>query len=138
MKRYYLSNLVGDGSEDNPFRPRVADYGVAWAGSIPTDENPASPTYGRPIYGDCLVIVDTVDHNVLRQDSAIDALPDFPLDGKVSGINAAAKNAMNAALERRGFSTLSLIGVDGYRDTLQAIGRQRDPAFNIDKFDVLG
>lgn len=137
MKRYYLCDLIGDGSDDNPFRPAVADLGVSWAGSIVTDDNPNSPTWGRPVYGDCLVIVNTDDHAKLRNVQGIDPMPDFPRDGKASGINVTARNAMNLALQRRGFSTLNLNGVDGYGDMLQAIGRQRDPAFDIDKFDVV-
>lgn len=129
-KRYYISKIVGDGTDGNEFRPRVADYGVSWVGSIPTGED------GRPLYDSCLCIVNTDDHSVLRRDVDIDALPDFPLDGKLSAIQTGTKNAMLAALAARGYDTTSLGNADGYRDVLQSIGLQRDPNFNLDRFDI--
>jgi hypothetical protein len=135
-KRYYVSKILGDGSEENPYRPAVADHGVNWSGSIATDENEASPNYGKPLFADCLVIVATSNHAKLRNDPNISALPDFALDGKVSSINTVTKNAMIAALKKRGFSTSDVANTDGFRELLQSIGRQRDPKFNVDNFDV--
>lgn len=34
MKRYYISTIIGSGSEADPYRPKVADF--SWA--VPTDE----------------------------------------------------------------------------------------------------
>lgn len=130
VKRYYVSNIIGNGTDEDPFRPKVADYGVSWVGSIPTDAN------GIPVYADCLTVVNAEDHSALRKDAAIDAMPDFPLDGKVSAIQTSTKNAMMTALAVRGFDTSNLGNADGYRDVIQAIGQQRDPLFNVDKFDV--
>lgn len=130
MKRYYVCDLIGDGSEENPFRPAVADFPVSWAGSIVTGDD------GRPVHGDCLVIVNTEDHSTLRNAARVTPLPDFPLDGKVSAIQNGTKNAMLSALTARGFDTTAIGNADGYRDALIEIGRQRDPAFNVDKFDV--
>lgn len=137
-KRYYVSKIVGDGSEENPFRPKVADHGVNWVGSIITDENPESPNYGKPVHTSCFVLVNTINHAVLRGDPDIDDMPDFPLDGKVSSINTATKNAMITALQKRGFDTSAISSTEGYRETLQTVARQRDPNFNIDNFDVEG
>lgn len=130
-KRYYISKIVGTGSEVDPFRPKVADYGVSWAGSIESN-----PITGKPVYPDCMVIVATVNHGVLMADPVIDAMPDFPLDGKLSAINTGTKTAMLNALTARGFDVTGLGNTDGYRDVLQKIGLQRSPAFNIDNFDV--
>lgn len=135
-KRFYVTKIRGDGTEDNPYRPAVADHGVNWSGSIVTDNDESSPNYGKPLYADCLVVVATDKHSTLRADPDIDALPDYPLDGKVSSINTATKNAMIAALQRRGFRTDDVSNTDGFRDLVQSIGRQRDPAFNVDNFDV--
>ena len=132
-KRYYLSSIIGDGSMDNPFRPAVADYeaaGVSWAGAIETDPS------GRPIHADCLVIVNTEDHSVLRRDARIYPMPDFALDGKISAINNVVKTAMTNALKRRGFDTSGLTNTDGYREALQQIGQQRSGSFDLDKLDV--
>lgn len=130
-KRYYISNIVGTGSEFDPFRPRIADYGVSWVGSVPTD-----PVTGRPLNTDCVVIVATANHAVLRGDAAIDAMPDFPLDGKVAAITNTTKTAMLNMLSARGFDITGLGNTDGYREVIQKIGLQRSPGFNVDSFDV--
>lgn len=129
-KRYYLCDVIGDGTEDNPFRPAVADYGVNWSGSIPTGED------GRPTTTWALVIVGAKDHAQLRKDARLDALPDFPLDGKVSAVNTASRNALTAAMSKRGVPTSGLQLADGYRDAIRQIGKSLDPAFDENKFDV--
>lgn len=131
-KRYYISKIVGTGDEFDPFRPKIADYGVAWVGSIESD-----PVTGRPIHPDCVVLVATANHAMLKGDPDIDAMPNFPLDGKLSAITNATKTAMYDALTARGFDTSGLVNTDGYRDVLQKIGLQRSPAFDIDNFDVV-
>lgn len=130
MKRYYVCDIIGDGTDENPFRPAVADFPVSWVGSIQTGDD------GRPVHSDALVIVSTDDHARLRNAAGITPLPDFPLDGKVSAIQNGTKNAMIAALAARGFDTSAIGASDGYRDAIIEIGRQRDPSFNVDKFDV--
>lgn len=130
-KRYYLCDIIGTGSDMDPYRPVVADYGVAWVGVIESN-----PETGAPIHADTLVLVETDNHAKLRADSRIDALSDFVLDGKMNAINSAARTAMSAALSRRKFSASSINNADGYREALQQIGRQRSPQFNIDAFDV--
>ena len=130
-KRYYLSDIIGTGDEFDPYRPAIADHGVAWVGTIESD-----PQTGAPLYANTLVLVETDNHAKLRADNRIDALPDFVLDGKMTAINTAARNGMLKALTRRGFVTSAINNADGYRDALQQIGRQRSPSFNIDAFDV--
>ena len=132
-KRYYISKIVGDGSEYDSYRPKVADYNVAWVGSIESD-----PETGKPIHTECMVLVDAVDHGVLKRDVDIDEMPDFPLDGKVSAITTATKSKMFSVLNGRKFDTSGLTGTDGYREVLQKIGSQRSAGFDIDNFDVVG
>lgn len=129
-KRYYVSDLIGDGTDENPFRPLIDSFGVPWVASIQTDAN------GFPVFADALVLVNTPNHAVLRNQPGITPLPDFPLDGKISAIQTGTKNAMLAALADRKFDTTSIGNADGYRDAIQAIGRQRDPVFDVDRFDI--
>lgn len=129
-KRYYISKIVGTGDEFDPYRPKIADYRVKWEGDMIADAS------GVPLYPDCMVVVATLDHAILRGDADIDAMPDFPLDGKLSAITTGTKTAMFDALTRRGFDTSGLTNVDGFRDALQKIGLQRNPNFNIDRFDI--
>lgn len=129
-KRYYISDIIGTGGEFDPYRPAIADLGVSWVGSIESGPD------GRPLYTDCVVLVNTVNHAALRVDSRIDPLPEFPLDGRLSAINTTSKSEMDTALTRRGFNLSGVNSSDGYRDVLQTIGKQRSAAFDIDKFDV--
>lgn len=131
MKRYYLSPIIGTGAEDDPFRPKIADYGVRWVGSIPSD-----PTTGRPLFTFALALVAAANHASILADQAIDALPDFPLDGKVSAINTGTKNRMVAALQARGIYTAFIGNSDGYRDVIRGIGKALDPDFDENHFDV--
>jgi hypothetical protein len=130
MKAYYVSKIIGTGTEDDPYRPKVADHGVSWAGSI------LSRPDGKPLHPDCLVVVEAVNHAPLRADPDIDAMPDASLDLKVSSINTATKNGMINKLRKRGFATQFIDSTDGYRDVIHGIGRQRDPDFDVANFDV--
>lgn len=130
-KRYYISKIVGDGlTQATSYRPKIADYGVSWTGSIETDAN------GKPIHTHVLVMVATKNHSVIRNDVDIEELPDFPLDGKVNAIQTIAKTKMFSTLTAKGFNVTGLDNKDGYRDVLQAVGEQRQTGFNIDNFDV--
>ena len=131
-KRYYLSPIIGTGDENNPYRPKVADYDVRWAGVIPSD-----PLTGAPLHPWCLVLVATQNHGQLTADQTINALPDFPLDGKVSAIQTSVKNTMLAKLQARGIDTSFINGTDGYREVIRGIGRTIEPAFDENNFDVV-
>ena len=101
-KRYYLADIIGDGTETNPYRPAVADHGVAWVGMIDSD-----PETGAPLHPNTLVVVETENHAKLRADTRIAPLPDFALDGKLTAINTAARNGMLTALTKRGLTFAS-------------------------------
>ena len=124
--------MVGTGDEFDPYRPKVADYGVDWVGTIPTH-----PDTGKPVFTWTLVLVNTVNHGKLLADNSIDAMPDFPLDGKVSAINTATKNAMISKLQARGIDTAFVSNADGYRDVIRGIGQKLEPSFNENNFDVM-
>lgn len=130
MKRYYISPIIGDGTEFNPYRAKIADYGVATVSVIASD-----PT-GKPLLSYALALVSATNHGRILADAAIDALPDFPLDGKVSAINTATKNAMIAKLQARGIDTSFIGNADGYRDVIRGIGQAIEPAFNENNFDL--
>ena len=130
-KRYYISPIVGTGDEFDPFRPKVADYGVPWAGSIPSD-----PKTGHPTSEWALVVVNAKNHSALLADGAIDALPDFPLDGKVSSVHTVTKNAMINKMKKRGIKTSFIAGTDGYREVIRGVGRLLDEQFDENNFDV--
>lgn len=136
-KRYYLCNIIGDGTDSMPtattgaFRPSIADLGVSWVGTIPSD-----PITGRPLYSWALVLVNTDNHARVIETPGVDALPDFPLDGKVNAINNVTRTKMDAALNRRGINPAFVSNSDGYRDVIRGIGKTLEASFDENNFDV--
>ena len=63
--RYYLSPIIGDGTEENPYRPKVAEYGLPWTASIASKED------GHPAQMVTVVEVITADHSVLLADNEL-------------------------------------------------------------------
>ena len=124
-KRYYLCDVLGDGSEDNQFRPAVDELGVNYSAVI---------NEGRM---QALVIVDTTNHARLLADQRINAMPDFPLDGKINALRNESSAKMNNDATRRGYSA-SWSNSAGYRDVLRSIGRELDLNFDEDNFGVSG
>lgn len=62
MRRYYLAPVIGAGTEDDPYRPKVALYPVAWTAQI------ASGAEGRPLQSQAIVEVDADDFAALDAD----------------------------------------------------------------------
>ncbi len=131
-KRYYLCDIVGDGTDENPFRPAVANLpGVAWSGEIPTGPD------GRPLFGWCLVIVGTKNHAEVRKLTGVDACPDFPLDGKLAGINQITLQAFKNRMTARGLNYDGMVlSSDGYRELVDKIGKRLNPLFDVNRLDV--
>ena len=137
MKRFYVSKIklvTIDGEES--WVSKISLLGVQWSGAIPTVMDETDPRYGQPLYDSHLVAVDAKDHVRLREDPELIALPDHSLDDKVSGLTTAAKNKMITDLNTWGFDTSHVSTTEGYRETLQDIGHQRDPDFQIDRLDT--
>lgn len=125
MKRYYLSPVIGSGSETDAYRPKIADYGVTWQGTIPTDST------GRPTFPWTLVLVDAADHAALVADAALTPLLDYPLGRTVAGLAPAEKARLRAALTARGVSTTVVANASSYADVILRIGRALEPTFRV-------
>lgn len=123
-KRYYLCDVIGDGSAESPFRPVIADHGVNYVGEIDAYKTKA------------FVLVNAVNHTSLINIAGVDALPNFPLDAKINAMQSQAKNGLINAMDRRGFATGLISSADGYRDVIRGIGRELNPNFDENNFDV--
>ena len=129
-KRFYLCDIIGDGDEFNPYRAAIADSKVAHVAVIPSD-----PDTGAPLFSWALVRVAAKNHSALA--TVCDPLPDFPMDGKVSGINTATKATMKARVrDRTGASAAWIDGTDGYREVIRTLGQILEPGFSENNFDV--
>ena len=129
-KRYYICDILGDGSSDNPYRPAVADMGVNHVAAFPP--NNASGGYDRMT---CLVLVNAANLARLNADPRTRPMPEFPLDGKLNAIQTPAVSAMESMLAERGF-TKTWANSDGYRSVIRSVGKQLDDNFHEDNFDV--
>lgn len=130
-KRYYLCDVVGNGTPGNPFRPAVAHLGVNHVALIPAD-----PATGRPLARWCLVMVATDEHAPVQSLAGVDALPDVALDKQWGSVDKGKSDDARAALARRGAAMPGVGPGDGYRMFVRGIGRQLQPDFSEDHFDV--
>lgn len=130
-KRYYLSDIIGTGTEEDPYRVAAGDFsGIRIAADIPTGPD------GRPLHTQALCLVASKDHARIRDAVGVDALPDFPLDGKVNAIGVATLAVTKAMLRRRNLPDAIVDGKDGYRELIRAVGREFKADFDENTFDV--
>jgi hypothetical protein len=137
MKRYAICDIIGTGTELDPYRPAIENVGERnYVSLIPTENDPQSPNYGKPKGTKCLVRLAT--NNVARLVGAtgVDLLPDFALDAKVSAMHTPTRVLMRAMLQRRGLNPGWLDNADGFRDVVRNIGQALEPAFDENFFDV--
>ena len=122
MSRYYLSPIIGTGTEADPYRPKIADYGVSWAGVI------QSNTAGHPAKAWCLVLVEATDHAKLLADTDLDALPALSIDVQLADAPKRTRDDLAASLTK--------IAVDApaaktLAEVVDAVGRTLDPSFRV-------
>lgn len=71
MRRFYTCPIIGSGTEENPYRPAIADDGIEWAAEIPTDRN------GKPIAARCVVMADEKDDAVVMKRVTVERAADL-------------------------------------------------------------
>ncbi len=145
-KRYYLSSIVGTGTIDDAFRAKLGDLCKqqtdAGNKSLCAQFIGTDPTTGHPLKPWALCIVGSLNHQPFIGVTGIDALPDYPLDGKVAAIQRNKLLALIAALNARGVDVTQFltnpdgsIKADGFRDAIRGMGQQLNTAFSEDNFD---
>lgn len=128
--RYYLCDVVGDGTEDNPYRAALEDEpGIDGIATVI-----ASGPDGRPVYPYALCVVESDDHQRLRNRKNVDVLPEVSLDNRMSAVSQVARARLDNAISRRNIPTTGLQVAEGYRDVIRLLGRRLDPAFDPDAF----
>jgi hypothetical protein len=110
--RWYLSDIIGSGAEDDPFRVALADQkGVEYASAIETDN------YGRPTGVIALCVVTKADHVALVADNRNTALPDAA-DGDTS---KDVLDAVASAASVKGMSVSATAGAKSFGAALRKI-----------------
>ena len=122
MSRYYLSPIIGTGTESDPYRPKIADYGVSWAGVIPSD------AAGHPVKTWCLVLVEAADHAKLLADLDIDPLPNLPLDMPLTVMSSGGRDLLSAGLVK---IAVAVPEAKTMAEVVDAVGRALDPSFRV-------
>lgn len=146
MKRYYICDIIGTGTEMDPYRPAISreieaarvtnpTFDASYSVVIPTHPE-GHPQAGHPKFPHALAIVEANNHAIFSGKQDIDSLPDVALDSKVSSMHTPTKNAMIARLNARGLRGADVDNADGYREVIRGIGKALDPAFHEDSFDA--
>lgn len=131
-KRFYISKIIGTGEETDPYRPKVADYGVPWVGVISSNED------GTPKYSFAFVVVRTQDHTALLADQQIKGMPELSLDAQISSLPSNVRQQMLQFVTDEGIDTSGLNGSSTMRQVLRRIGQHLVASFNENRFDVKG
>jgi len=131
-RRYYVCKIIGDGTETNPYRPKVADYPVSWV--VVLGSNPD----GSPKKAWALVLVNTVNHDPLLADNQIFGMPDATLDSTWGALNTPTRNQVTSALQAEGIDTSWIKNATLIREIIRYIGREQEPDFSENNFDVAG
>ena len=127
-KRYYLCNVLGDGSRVNPYRPAVSDTaGVSYVVAI-----------NAPAFTSCLVMINTSNQTPFSEGNAqFLPLPELSLDSRWNTYGTAGqRSALMDAIQARGLSTSGMAGTDPYRELIRALGKQLNPVFHEGSFDA--
>lgn len=130
MKRYFLSPIIGTGTFGDDYRPKISDHGVSHVSVIPTGPD------GQPTSDWALCLVEAVNFAPLLTDPALRALPDFPLDVRLSAMSTTARTAAESAVTHFGVAVETLNFNSGYRELVRSIGRTLEPLFDENNFDV--
>lgn len=130
MRRFYISPIIGNGTETNPYRASAADKGKSYLSIIPTGAD------GIPLFRWALCVVNTTDHTPLTGDATIEALPDISLDSQLSVLPTNVRNNLVNKLTQRGVDMTGISASSTFSDVLNRIGRTLDSLFRLDRFDA--
>ncbi len=123
--RYYLSPIVGSGTNDDPLRARVAAYDASVVSLMPSN-----PTTGSPRSSWTLSVVGAASHAWLQADPQLAALPDLPLDTHLADVDARTLASLRAALARFQIDRAVLDSAYTYRDLLVGLARTLEPSYD--------
>lgn len=113
MKRYYLTEIIGDGNPDNgnDFRSPLSDYPVTMQCDMPWDD-----ARNVPLNAWVLAEVKAGDLSLFADDTRIMPLPDVPLETTYYMMAQNQRDALNAELGRWGILVTPI-----FSDTFGAI-----------------
>ena len=117
MHRFYLSTIVGSGTEEDPYRPRIADLTGQWHATLPSDAT------GKPASTWCLVQAGDVP-----DDPDVTPLVASSFERGVDGLAAAEQARLKSELDKVG---VAFTKADTLADVIERTGRKLEPTFFI-------
>ena len=127
--RVYLSPIVGTGTSDDAYRPKIADYGVPWVSVI------ASQSSGHPKFNWAVVLVSTESFTTLDADTSLDGFPNLPVDTLISSLTNAVRQRIQSGMTAKGIPLLVTDYVT-VRELVEAIGKIHNPQFSLAALSV--
>jgi hypothetical protein len=139
--RYYICPIIGDGSDENWYRPTISDVArqnkirIGYDVEIRMVRQEVGAT---PASNWALVMVNATgeEHGILEADSDIFQLPDLSPTDKMSAVSLAEKNALNTKLQALGMDDVNVN--DTYRTFIKSLGVEcmqvSEEQYNVDAF----
>ena len=131
--RYYLSPIIGTGTEQDPFRPAIGDFPNATHKTFAFGYAAIVPSY---VPSWTFVLVASTNHNPLIHQPDFGPLPDIPLETSVQDMQASDREMIQETLSRFELDPAILDAAATYLDVIQAIVVAVDP--NLPNFDPSG
>jgi hypothetical protein len=133
MAIYYITPIIGTGTKSDPFRTKIAQYGVSQVTVIPTGSD------GRPLFTWALVLVATGQvTTAIDADATIDKLPITSLDQTIGSLTNQQRNTFQQLGTKYSVPAVAgLTNANTCRDALIAFGKRLDPNFDPNQFSVI-
>ena len=141
MIRWVICPIWGTGEDGDEYRAAVSSVSNTNSSAlIPTFSS--GPRIGEPKFRFCLALVASPNMIAVGAVQATYIFPDYPLDGRMDGMEADARLGLSqspAAYDLDGAGMhldTTHVDADAYRDVIDRIGRQIDPAFSSSRMGV--
>lgn len=128
MIRFYLTPIVGSGTETDPYRAKAE--GFAHVCLVPTN-----PETGIPLFNWGLMVVRGDDLTTLDADSELEGFP-INLNSTIGDLSTAARNRIRNKLQTLGFDTTQFTNATTIRAVLTVVGERLFPGFDISKLNA--
>lgn len=123
MIRYYISDLIGNGSDEDSFRSLAGEYSLHVSGNVPV-----SLSTGMPTQDWMLVTVYDLDQSALVSVVGVDPLPTCPLETLMTDMTAADMAMIDTAMAAHNIVKPHMALALTYGDALAVIGEIKHTA----------
>lgn len=127
-KRYYISDVIGDGSMDSPYRAKIQDGVINGIQSVITGKPD-----GSPLFSWVLCIVDADNHGILVPMTGVDQLPDILGNINALDLSVPARASIDNAISRVS-AGVTISDQMSYDDIISDLGKALNSTFDVSKF----